>query len=112
MGMVTLKYLENSYVTNLTAHAVSGSAIYGQFFDDDLGFSISEAGLQNDSTFAHYDNPPPTTPWGLSASGRVMQMISQVANGKSSTSRLTFSPNHRITVESFRERNRFGCYYF
>jgi len=100
MGSITLKYLENSYITNLTAHAVSGSAIYGQFFDDDLGFSISEAGLLHDSTYAHYDNPPPTTPWGLSASGRIMQMISQAANGKTYTSRLSFSPNHKISIST------------
>jgi hypothetical protein len=94
-GLLTLRMLEIDRITNLFAHTTNGSAIFGMFFDNDEGFDFSETA---DTNYTVYTNPPPTTPWGLTAAGHAMKMISEAAHGQTTASKLSFSPNNQVSV--------------
>ncbi|MBS1658698.1 MAG: T9SS type A sorting domain-containing protein [Bacteroidetes bacterium] len=94
-GLMTLRLLDIDRIKNLVCHTTNGSAIFGMFFDDDEGFSFSETA---DTNYTLYTNPPPTTPWGLTAAGHAMKLISEAANGKTSATRLNFLPNNQVTA--------------
>jgi hypothetical protein len=93
-ALLTILYLDFPSVSHVISHAMAGSALYGQFFTDAVGFSLSV----NDEDFPTLENPPATEPWSLSASGHALKMLSEVITGKESYCFLTFNPNPEIQV--------------
>ncbi|MEP7128079.1 MAG: T9SS type A sorting domain-containing protein [Chitinophagales bacterium] len=89
----TLHFLESEKITNVNFHTLSGSAGYGSYFTDYIGFKFKSGG-----SFQQPPNPPTTTPWDLTASGNAIELINETVNGMKYASQLSFEGIPMISI--------------
>lgn len=98
---LSLLYLKDTLVAHSICHAMVGSALYGQYFTDSLGFVLSP----EDDDFPSLPDPPITTPWSLTATGHAMKLLGEAQIGKTEYAEIDFPKGPMVTVIENYERD-------
>jgi hypothetical protein len=99
-GLVTatmaLLFLEEPRVVVMAKHALVGGGVFAEIFTDKNGFNTTGGGL-----FTPPSNPPPTVPWGRTATNMTLDEIATAAASASQAQKLTFAGSPALGVTSY-----------
>lgn len=92
-ALQTLLLFQDQRITKITPHSMCGTAVYASYFYDTEGFVF---GNGDDASFVPPPVQPPTTFWGLTATGNNITMIGNSLANKNYASIINFSPNPQV----------------